>query len=75
MLNWIKDIFRSGSGVSSMRVMAMISLLTACYIGIAGLYKDRNLSELAILCGTFLSAAMYGKVAQKKTEISKGEEK
>jgi hypothetical protein len=69
MLDWIKNIFKSDSEVSSMRVMSMISLLTGCYIGISGLYQGKNLSELAILCGTFLGAAMGGKVLQKQTEL------
>lgn len=51
-----------------MRVMSMISLLTGCYIGITGLYQGKNLSELAILCGTFLTAAFTGKILQKPKE-------
>lgn len=73
MLNWIKDIFRSGSGVSAMRVMSMISLLTGCYIGVSGLYQNKNLSELAILCATFLGSAMGGKVLQKQAENKMGD--
>ncbi len=69
MLNWIKDVFKSNSGVSSMRVMSMVSLLTGCYIGIAGLHQNKNLSEVAILAGTFLTAAFTGKVMQKSKEL------
>lgn len=73
MLNWIKDIFRSGSGVSAMRVMSAISIVTASYIGIAGLYKGSNLAELAILCGTFLTAGYTGKIIQKQSEVKMGD--
>jgi hypothetical protein len=67
--DWLKGLFENNGKVSSMRVMSMISLLTGCYIGISGLYQDKNLSELSILCGTFLSSSMAGKVFQKVQEI------
>jgi uncharacterized membrane protein len=67
-MNWLRGIFSSTSEVSSMRVMTMLALLTGCFVGIVGIYKDRNLAELSILCGTFLSAAMTGKIMQKNIE-------
>jgi hypothetical protein len=65
---WLNKLFSPASEVSSMRVMCFISLLTGCYIGIRGLEQGKNLSELAILCGTFLTAAFTGKVVQKGQE-------
>jgi hypothetical protein len=71
MITWIKAIFQANSDVSSMRVMSMVSLLTASYIGIAGLYEGKNLAELSILCGAFLSGAFGAKYMQKTLEVKK----
>jgi hypothetical protein len=47
-----------------MRVMAFISLITACVIAIWGLIDNRDLSAVAVLCTTFLASAFGGKALQ-----------
>lgn len=56
------------SKVSSMRLMSLISLLTACLIAGFGLYLKLDLLGLAALCGVFVSAAFGGKILQKNME-------
>lgn len=68
MEQWLKGIFKPNSDVSSMRVMSMLCTITACLIGFCGLLMGKDLASLSMLCGTFLSGAMVGKVAQKHVE-------
>jgi len=66
---WFKDAFSESSDVSMMRVLSFTCVASACLIACVGLYKGSNLSELSILCGTFLTAGISGKVLQKKSEV------
>lgn len=56
---------------STMRTIALS--LTAAAIGIAfyGIYADKDLYAVSMLCGVFLSTAVAGKVAQKPFEVKK----
>jgi hypothetical protein len=54
--------------VSAMRVMALISLLSAIGMAFYGIAANKDLSALSILCGIFVSAAFAGKVLQKNKE-------
>jgi hypothetical protein len=68
---WIKDLFAVNSAVSSLRVMSMMCVLSACGMGITAIWRNSNLSEAAVLCGVFLGAGFGGKVAQKSVESGK----
>lgn len=59
MNRWLRELFSEKGSVSSMRVMAMLCVLTA--IALAFLGKDTNVL-------IFLTAGMAGKVSQKWTE-------
>lgn len=49
-----------------------MSVLCAISIGLIGISKgDKPLSDVAILCSTFLGAGFAGKIMQKKEEIPK----
>lgn len=74
MKDFLKSMFSEGSEISSMRIMAMISLLIAGGLAVAGMYKGVSATELSILCGVFVGAAFGGKVGQKFAE-NKAEEK
>lgn len=69
MINWLKDAFSESSDVSMMRLLSFVCVVSACVIACTGLYKGANLSELSILCGTFLTAGISGKVLQKNSEV------
>lgn len=69
-MNFLAALFNENSTVSSIRVMCMISLLTAVGIGIIGVCKSTpDYSGLSLLVSTFLSAAFVGKVTQKSIEV------
>lgn len=65
-----KDCFSENTGVSSMRLMSMISLLVASAIAFIGLFKGSDLANLSILSGVFLGGSFGGKVMQKRSEVS-----
>jgi hypothetical protein len=68
MKQWFKNLFAENSAVSSMRVMSMLCVVSACGMGITAIWRNSNLSEAAVLCGVFLGAGFGAKVAQFKTE-------
>jgi hypothetical protein len=74
MMQWIRDLFDQKSTVSSLRVMSMMCIVSACGMGITAIYRNSNLSEAAVLCGVFLGAGFGGKVTQKITEVKSGKE-
>ena len=53
--------------------MCIYALVVASFLAIAGLFMGKNLSELSILCGVFVTGAFGGKVgselSQKKVEL------
>lgn len=69
MKQWLKDLFSDGSTVSSMRVMSMLCVLTAC--GISVYSVSHNQSDASIIT-VLLTAGISGKVIQKKIEGSNG---
>jgi hypothetical protein len=71
MRQWLSKLFSESSGVSMMRVMSFICCVAAVTIAIVGLNKvPIDYSGLALLCSSFLSAAMGGKILQKKLEVN-----
>jgi len=54
---------------SSMRVMAIMCVVTACIIGIIVACKGHDPERFAWLVSAFLFPAMAGKVFQKKFEV------
>lgn len=69
----LKELLDSRSHVSSMRMMGFISVITASILGIIGLLKGADLSNLGVLCGVFLASAFSGKVGQKFIERKNGD--
>lgn len=72
-MNSIKDflskLVSQNPGVSTLRVMSLLSLVTAICIAAYGMHKvPIDYSGLSLLCGTFLGAAFGGKIAQKSQE-------
>lgn len=68
MKAWLVQLFSSNSVVSAMRVMSLICVVSAVGLGWYGILENRDLVALSVLCGTFLTAAFTGKVAQKAQE-------
>lgn len=68
-MKFLKELLSDRGAVSSMRVMSLLSLVIAGYIAVRGLELHADLSTLAMLCGTFLSAGFAGKVFQKNIEV------
>lgn len=60
---------------SIMRVMAVIALLTGCYIGIRAVELGLDLTAAGILVAAFLVPAFGGKAYQAKIEKDKLEQK
>ena len=68
----LKELFVESNGkLSAMRVMSMTCCLTAIGIAMYGISKpSTDYSGLSLLCSTFLTAAMGGKIMQKRLEAS-----
>jgi hypothetical protein len=64
----LKALISESPSVSSMRLGYLICIITASAIAIAGLILKVDLYAISALCGTFLTAAMGGKVWQKSIE-------
>jgi multisubunit Na+/H+ antiporter MnhG subunit len=69
VLNWISSLFSTNDGVSTMRLMALLSLLSGTAIAFWGIHKGVNLNDLAFLVGVFVTSAFGGKAMQKSFEI------
>jgi len=63
----MSGLLQSGGQTSSMRVMAFMSLITGCVIGIVGMWKGTDLIQTAALVGVYM-APIAAKVAQKGKE-------
>lgn len=71
MKQYLKALLSENGSISMMRVMSLMSCITAVIIALIGLYKPQpDYSGLSMLCGTFLSIAFGGKVMQKRIEVS-----
>ncbi len=69
-MDFIKSLFSEHGDASMLRLMSLISCISAVVIAIVGLNKPViDYSGLSFLCGTFLGIAFTGKVMQKRTEI------
>ena len=69
MKTWLSQLFSESGGVSMVRLLSLICTVAAVIIAIVGMYTDKHtLEAVAILCGTFLTAGIGGKVAQKIVE-------
>ena len=69
MKQFLLDLLDERTHLSSMRFMAIISLLIGGIIAGIGMYKCTDLSGTTMLVGVFVGAAFTGKVMQKNTEI------
>lgn len=70
MIEFLRNLFSENGSVSAMRVMSLICIFASCGIAIYGLNRPViDYSGLTLLCGTFLSAGMGGKVLQKSQEV------
>lgn len=68
MKEWLLKLLSQSSGVSAMRVMSFISLLSGIIIAFVGVYENKDLSALAVLVGVFVGSAFAGKAVQKFSE-------
>lgn len=66
--NFFQKTLSENTTISSLRVMSFLSLFTGMIIGLGGLYLEKNLGEVSMLCGVFVGAAFGGKVGQKYAE-------
>jgi hypothetical protein len=64
----LKNLFSESGDVSMMRVMSLMSTLTACGIAINAVLNNRDLVGTAAIVGTLVGAAFAGKVMQKGKE-------
>ena len=53
---------------SAVRVCLLVSVLTACYIGIVGVHKGSDFVALSGLVGVYLGVPFVNKVWQKRSE-------
>ena len=67
-MGFFGKMFGEGTEVSSMRVMSFGSVVCAMLIAFYGMWSQKDLSQLAVLCGAFLGAGMGGKAVQKFAE-------
>jgi hypothetical protein len=65
MLQFLKDLMSEESKVSSMRFMAVLCCVTACFLSV---YSVIYIKDATTLIGVLLGTAFTGKVAQKMTE-------
>ena len=63
----MSGLLQSGGQTSSMRVMAFMSLITGCVIGIVGMWKGTDLFQTAALVVVYMTP-IAAKVAQKGKE-------
>lgn len=74
MKQWLQQLFSESGGVSMVRVLSLVCILTASILAFYGMHNStHSLEAVAILCGTFLTAGMGAKVLQKRSEVSHSE--
>lgn len=69
MKQWLNELFKSRSGVSSTRVIMFLSLFLSFSIALYGIINNRDLAGVSMLCGTFLVPAFGNKAFAKKYEM------
>lgn len=71
MKDWVLQLFSSSGGVSMVRFLSFICVLTACIIALASIHKSESeINAAAVLCSTFLGFGLGAKVTQKFAEKS-----
>lgn len=75
MFKWLSYLVSADDGVSTMRLMALVSLLAGTGIALWGITKGVDLRDLATLVGVFVGSAFGGKAIQKGFEKRNGDEK
>jgi phage tail sheath gpL-like len=60
MKQWIDSLLSSNGGISMMRFMSLVCVLTASTIGIIAVCKNSNFEGAAMLVTPFLTAAFAG---------------
>lgn len=69
-MKWLKDLFSERGGTSMMRVMGFMSCSAAIVVAILGINKPQpDYSGISLLVSAFLTAAMGGKIMQKRIEV------
>lgn len=71
MKEFVLKLLSSSGEVSAMRIMSVFSLLIGAVVGLYGVFKGKDLSGLAQVCGVFVGAAFMAKVGQKYAESKK----
>lgn len=68
MQKFIIKLLSTSGDVSTVRLMSVCSLLAGIAIGLYGVYKGKDLSGIAQVCGVFVGSAFAAKVGQKFVE-------
>jgi hypothetical protein len=68
MHNFINNLLSESGTISCVRFLHVVSIFTAAAIAIMGIVKDKDLSQVSILCSTFIVPASAAKVFQKNME-------
>lgn len=71
MKSFVLKLLSSSSEVSTTRLMAILSLIVGCGIGIYGAIHSKDLSGTAQLCAVFISSAFAAKIGHKYIESKK----
>lgn len=69
MKQWLNELFKAKSGVSSTRVIMFLSLFLSFFLALYGIINERDLTGVSMLCGTFLVPAFGNKAYAKRFEI------
>lgn len=67
-LRFARELLSDSGSISAVRVMALYSVLVGSGIAGYGVYKGKDLSGLAQVCGVFIGSAFAAKVTQKIVE-------
>lgn len=65
----MKGLLSSNGNTSSMRIMALLCVITSCLIAILGIVLNRELGGIAAVIGALLMPAFAGKWLQAKEEL------
>jgi hypothetical protein len=68
MLSKFSGFFQDTGNLSMTRLLSFISIIVASFIAGYAIVNNRDLSATAILVGSFLGPAFFGKAYQSKVE-------
>lgn len=68
ILSYLKKLLSTSGEASTMRLMSIASFIVGSAIGCYGVYKGKDLSGLAQVCGVFVGSAFAAKTIQKFAE-------